>query len=136
MNVYIKLGVIKYMHLDFLTLLGTRINGTDHPAHPRSLISAFAIHSQQIIISYIVSEYDQEIPKSQSADKPMAREEEPQNNHETPGKIPNYNRLFDPNCELIFFKYQWPLTPKLSCLSQHTGEIIMSVKTHCRVNLP
>ena len=47
-----------------------------------------------------------------------------------------YNRLFDPNCELTFFKYQWLLTPQLSCLSQHTGEIIiMSVKTHCRSSL-
>ena len=27
------------------------------------------------------------------------------------------------------------LTPKLSCLSQHTGEMIMSVKTHCRCDL-
>ena len=34
----------------------------------------------------IVSEYDQEIPQSQTADKPMAREEEPHNNHETPGR--------------------------------------------------
>ena len=50
--------------------------------------------------------------------------------------FPNYNRLCDPNCELIFFKYQWLLTPKLSCLSQHTGEIIMSVKIHCRCDLP
>ena len=35
----------------------------------------------------IVSEYDQEIPQSQTADKPMAphREEEPHNDHETPG---------------------------------------------------
>ena len=48
---------------------------------------------------------------------------------------PDYNRLFDPNCKLIFFKYQWLLTPKLSCLSQHTGEIIMLVKTHCRCDV-
>ena len=51
--------------------------------------------------------------------------------------FPNYNRLFYPNCKLIFFKYQWLLTPKLSCLSQHTGEIIMSViDTHCRCDIP
>ena len=74
MNVFIKLGVINYMHLDFLALLVTSINGTDHTAHPRILISAFAIHSQQREISNIVSEYDQEIPKSQTADKPVARE--------------------------------------------------------------
>ena len=23
--------------------------------------------------------------------------------------FPNYNRLFDPNCKMIFFKYQWLL---------------------------
>ena len=34
----------------------------------------------------IVSEYDQEIPKSQTADKPMAPQEEPLNHHETPGR--------------------------------------------------
>ena len=50
--------------------------------------------------------------------------------------FPNYNRLFDPNCKLIFFKYQWLLTSKLSCLSQHTWEMIMSVKTHCSCDLP
>ena len=34
----------------------------------------------------IVSEYDQEIPQSQTADNPWHREEEPLNHHETPGK--------------------------------------------------
>ena len=34
--------------------------------------------------SKIVSEYDQKIPQSQTADKPMAGEEEPLNHHETP----------------------------------------------------
>ena len=33
-----------------------------------------------------VSEYDQEIPQSQNADKPYHREEEPHHNHETPGR--------------------------------------------------
>ena len=33
----------------------------------------------------IVSEHDQEIPQSQTADNPWHREEEPHNNHETPG---------------------------------------------------
>ena len=32
------------------------------------------------------SEYDQEIPQSQTADKPWNCEEEPHNNHETPGR--------------------------------------------------
>ena len=33
-----------------------------------------------------VSEYDQEIPQSQTADNPWHREEEPLNHHETPGR--------------------------------------------------
>ena len=49
--------------------------------------------------------------------------------------FPNYNWLFDPNCKLIFFNYQWLFTAKLICLSQHTGEIIMSVKTPCRCDI-
>ena len=32
------------------------------------------------------SEYDQEIPQSQTADNPWHREEEPLNHHETPGR--------------------------------------------------
>ena len=32
----------------------------------------------------IVSEYDQEIPESQTADNPVASMEEPLNHHETP----------------------------------------------------
>ena len=27
--------------------------------------------------------------------------------------FPNYNKLFDPTCKLIFFKYQWLLTRKI-----------------------
>ena len=34
----------------------------------------------------IVSDYDQEIPQSQTADTPWHREEEPLNHHETPGR--------------------------------------------------
>ena len=33
-----------------------------------------------------LSKYDQEIPLSQTAFKPWHREEEPHNNHETPGR--------------------------------------------------
>ena len=33
-----------------------------------------------------VSEYDQEIPQSQTADRPWHREEEPHNNHDTAGR--------------------------------------------------
>ena len=36
--------------------------------------------------SKIVSEYDQELPQSQTLEKPMAREEEPPINHQTPGR--------------------------------------------------
>ena len=42
----------------------------------------------------IVSEYDQEIPKSQTADNPVPREEETLNHHETPGRqIKQSNQL-------------------------------------------
>ena len=42
---------------------------------------------QAAMRSYIVSKYDQEIPRSQTAKKtPWHREEEPHNNHETPGR--------------------------------------------------
>ena len=42
----------------------------------------------------IVSEYDQEIPQSQTADTPWHREEEPLNHHETPGRqIKQSNQL-------------------------------------------
>ena len=42
----------------------------------------------------IVSEYDQEIPQSQTADNPWHREEEPLNHHETPGRqIKQSNQL-------------------------------------------
>ena len=34
----------------------------------------------------IISEYDQEIPQSQTAEKPLHREEESHNNHEAPGR--------------------------------------------------
>ena len=34
----------------------------------------------------MVSEYDQEIPQSQTADWPIAPEGEPHNNHETPAR--------------------------------------------------
>ena len=37
-------------------------------------------------IVYIVSEYDQEIPKSQTTDTPVHDKEEPLNHHETPGR--------------------------------------------------
>ena len=52
--------------------------------------------------------------------------------------FPNYNRLFNPNCKIIFIIIicKWLLTLKLSCLSQHTWEIVMSVKIHCRCDLP
>ena len=46
----------------------------------------------------IVSGYDQEIPQSQTADNPMACEEEPLNHHETPGRqIKQSNQLSLPH---------------------------------------
>ena len=41
-----------------------------------------------VLKSKIVSDYDQEIPQSQTADNPVAwhHEEEPPNHHETPGR--------------------------------------------------
>ena len=48
--------------------------------------------------SKIVSEYDQEIPQSQTADNPWHREEEPLNHHETPGRqIKQSNQLSLPH---------------------------------------
>ena len=48
--------------------------------------------------SKIVSEYDQEIPQSQTADTPRHREEEPLNHHETPGRqIKQSNQLSLPH---------------------------------------
>ena len=44
------------------------------------------------------SEYDQEIPQSQTADNPWHREEEPLNHHETPGRqIKQSNQLSLPH---------------------------------------
>ena len=44
------------------------------------------------------SEYDQEIPQSQTADNPVNREEEPLNHHETPGRqIKQSNQLSLPH---------------------------------------
>ena len=44
------------------------------------------------------SEYEQEIPQSQTADNPVAREEKPLNHHETPGRqIKQSNQLSLPN---------------------------------------
>ena len=48
------------------------IKGRDQPAHSCSPISAFVNRLLQNMISKIVSEYDQEIPQSQTADNPVA----------------------------------------------------------------
>ena len=46
----------------------------------------------------IVSEYDQEIPQSQTADNPWHREEEPLNHHKTQGRqIKQSNQLSLPH---------------------------------------
>ena len=60
-------------------------------------------HSQKfkhlyMYITKIVSEYDQEIPQSQTADNPVAPQEEPLNHHETPGRqIKQSNQLSLPH---------------------------------------
>ena len=48
------------------------VAGTDKSVHLRSLISAFDISKLEGLVSKIVSEYEQDIPQSQTADKPMA----------------------------------------------------------------
>ena len=49
-----------------------------------------AIHN--LVFTKIVSEYDQEIQQSQTADKPMAfPEEQPHSHNETPGRQPKQN---------------------------------------------
>ena len=47
------------------------------------------VKGQGQIYLKIVSEYDHEIPQSQTADKPMAPWDEPHNNHETSGRQTN-----------------------------------------------
>ena len=50
------------------------------------------------MIAKIVSEYDQEIPQSQTAGNPWHHEEEPLNHHETPGRqIKQNNQLSLPH---------------------------------------
>ena len=57
----------------------------------------------------IVSEYDQEIPQSQTADNPKHREEEPLNHHETPGKqIKESNQLSLRNVQQNIEQLQTP----------------------------
>ena len=55
-------------------------------------------------ITKIVSEYDEEIPQSQTADNPWHREEEPHNNHETPGKQALYLPHRD-DCKTVLYMY-------------------------------
>ena len=68
---------------------------------PISGITFFCLVMQGLIwISkcYKNSEYDQEIPQSQTAGKPWHCEEEPHNNHETPGRqIKQSNQLSLPH---------------------------------------
>ena len=55
----------------------------------------------QLVRAQIVSEYDQEIPESQTAD----RVEEPQNNHETSGRLTKHSNqlslLHQDDCKTI-----------------------------------
>ena len=63
------------------------------------IIEAYIISlSDFIIMSKIVSEYEQEIPQSQTAATPWHREEEPLNHHKTPGRqIKQSNQLSLPH---------------------------------------
>ena len=63
----------------FVTLLLSRMNSTS--------CNTFKVKKKTRAYYRVklVSEYDQEIPQSQNADKPCHCEEEPHNNHETPG---------------------------------------------------
>ena len=49
-------------------------------------IKSLEIENQALLSSKIVSEYDQEIPQSQTADNPWHREEEQLNHHKTSGR--------------------------------------------------
>ena len=50
------------------------------------------------LVKKIASEYDQEIPQSQTADNPMAPRGRPPNHHETPGRqIKQSNQLSSPS---------------------------------------
>ena len=56
------------------------------------------ILSQMSIDCFKNSEYDQEIPQSQTADNPVAPQGEPLNHHETPGRqIKQNNQLSLPH---------------------------------------
>ena len=63
----------------------------------------------------IISEYDEEIPQSQTAEKPWHREEESHNNHEAPGrKTKQSKQLFHPHQMFALkkgrTKYSYPTT--------------------------
>ena len=72
-----------------------------HPGHLLFLHIA-SVNSKEIInpgaALKIVSEHDQEIPQSQTADNPVAPQEEPHNHHETPGRqIKKSNQISIPH---------------------------------------
>ena len=78
----------------------------------------------------MVNEYDQEIPQSQTADNPVAREEEPLNHHVTPGgQIKQSNQLPLPHHKPWLSVSLEPLS-----LLHHSGLISLdcfSVMRHC-----
>ena len=69
---------------------------------PQSTSQAVSLKVDQAVsILKIVSEYDQEIPQSQTADNHVAREEEQFNHHETPGRqIKQSNQLSLPHQDI------------------------------------
>ena len=64
------------------------INGTVDPNDMPSKLISDCIK--------IASEYDQEIPQSQTADNPWQREEKPHTTHETPGTQTKQSSQFSP----------------------------------------
>ena len=70
----------------------------------------------------IVSEYDQEIPQSETADNPCHREEEPLHHHETPGRQSKQsNQLSLPG--LVSLKESNPLPLVENSFQMETTEI-------------
>ena len=52
-----------------------------------------------MIFTKIVSEYDQEIPQSQTADKPMAPRGSATQHHETPGRQTKQSNQHQDDCK-------------------------------------
>ena len=68
------------------------------PPHLHISTPTLKNHKIKSFLETIVSEYDQEIPQSQTADNPVAPRGKPLNHHETPGRqIKQSNQLSLPH---------------------------------------